>query len=106
MAGIVGAIEDDIRRQGRWNNTTMNGAHLTSLPRKMMRSMTGFLTNGRFFYIPHASLDPPTSLCKKVFLAIEEWHDRLAAKELIPDISNPIQRIVTANVFVQLILIL
>ncbi|SAM02877.1 hypothetical protein [Absidia glauca] len=30
MAGNV----DQIRRQGRWNNTTINGAYLTNLPRE------------------------------------------------------------------------
>jgi hypothetical protein len=53
----------------------MNGAYLTSLPREMMRSMAGFPTNVRSFYLAHAALDPPTSLCKRLFLAIDEWHD-------------------------------
>ncbi|SAM05382.1 hypothetical protein [Absidia glauca] len=44
MAGNVCANVDQIRRQGRWNNTTINGAHLTNLPRELMRSMTGFPT--------------------------------------------------------------
>ncbi|SAL99937.1 hypothetical protein [Absidia glauca] len=33
MASNVGANVDQIRRQGRWNNTTINGAYLTNLPR-------------------------------------------------------------------------
>ncbi|SAM01218.1 hypothetical protein [Absidia glauca] len=72
MAGIVYASEDQIRRQGRWSNTTMNGPYLTSLPREMMRSMAGFPTNGRSFYLARAVLGPPTSLCKKLFPAIDE----------------------------------
>ncbi|SAL96384.1 hypothetical protein [Absidia glauca] len=79
MAAIVGANEDQIRRQRRWNNTTMNGAYLTSLPREMMRSMAGFPTNDRSFYLVRAALDPPTSLCKKLFPAIDERHNRQAA---------------------------
>jgi hypothetical protein len=57
----------------------------------MMRAMAVFLTNGRFFYLAHAALDPPTNLCKKVFPLIDDWHDRPAVKELSPDNNNPIQ---------------
>ncbi|SAL95407.1 hypothetical protein [Absidia glauca] len=45
---------------------------LTSLPREMMRSMAGFPTNGRYLYLARAVLNPPTSLCKKLFPAIGE----------------------------------
>ncbi|SAM02957.1 hypothetical protein [Absidia glauca] len=34
MAGNVRANVDHIRRQGRWNNTTINGAYLINLPIK------------------------------------------------------------------------
>jgi hypothetical protein len=47
-------------------------AYLTSLPREMMRSMADFHTNGQFFYLARAALNPPTSLCKKLFPAIGE----------------------------------
>ncbi|SAL96514.1 hypothetical protein [Absidia glauca] len=72
MAGNVCANVDQIRRQGRWNNTTINGAYLTNLPRELMRSMADFSTYGRFFYLARAALNPPTSLCKKLFPAIDE----------------------------------
>ncbi|SAL99866.1 hypothetical protein [Absidia glauca] len=72
MAGNVCANVDQIRRQGRWNNTTINGAYLTNLPREMMQLMAGFPTYGRFFYLARAALNPPTSLCKKLFPAIGE----------------------------------
>ncbi|SAL95289.1 hypothetical protein [Absidia glauca] len=72
MAGNVRVNVDQMRRQGRWNNTTINGAYLTNLPRELVRSMAGFPTYGRFFYLARASLNPPTSLCKKLFPAIDE----------------------------------
>ncbi|SAL97942.1 hypothetical protein [Absidia glauca] len=72
MAGNVCANVNQIRRQGRWNNTTINGAYLTNFPRELVRSMAGFPTNGRFFCIARAALDLPTSLCKKLFPAIGE----------------------------------
>ncbi|SAM04244.1 hypothetical protein [Absidia glauca] len=71
-AGNVYANVDQIRRQGRWNNTTVIGAYLPNLPRELVRSMAGFPTYGRFFYIARAALNPPTSLCKKLFPAIGE----------------------------------
>jgi hypothetical protein len=84
----------------------MERAYLTSLPREMMRSMTGFPINGRSFYFARAALDLPTSLCKKLFPAIDEWHDRLAAKYLSPDNNDPIQPAVAASAFLQVIMML
>ncbi|SAL98469.1 hypothetical protein [Absidia glauca] len=102
MAGNVFASVDQIRRQGRWNNTTITGAYLTNLPRKMVGSMADLPTYGRFFYLARAALNPPTSLCKKLFLAIGERDDQLAAKELSP--GDPIQPTVAENAFVQVIM--
>ncbi|SAM07170.1 hypothetical protein [Absidia glauca] len=95
MAGNVWANVDQIRRQGRWNNTTIIGAYLTNLPRELVQSMAGFPTYGRLFYLARAALNPPTSLCKKLFPAIGEWHDRLVAKKLSP--GNHIQPTVAEN---------
>jgi hypothetical protein len=50
--------------------------------------------------------DPAISLCKKLFPAIDEWDDRLAAEELSPDNNDPIQPTVTGNAFVQVIMML
>ncbi|SAL97409.1 hypothetical protein [Absidia glauca] len=72
IAGNVCANVDQIRRQGRWNNTTINGAYLTNLPRELVRSMAVFCTYGRFFYLARAVLNRPTSLCKKLLPAIGE----------------------------------
>jgi hypothetical protein len=66
MAGIVCANEDQIWRQGRWINTTMNSVYITGLPREMKRLMAGFLTNGRSFHLSRASLGQPISLCRKL----------------------------------------
>ncbi|SAL96643.1 hypothetical protein [Absidia glauca] len=87
MAGKVCANVDQIRRQSRWNDTTINGSYLTNLPRKL---------------IARAALNPSTSLCKSLFPAIGEWHDRLAAKELSH--GDPIQSTVAENAFVQVIM--
>ncbi|SAL98815.1 hypothetical protein [Absidia glauca] len=65
--------------------------------------MAGFPTNGRSFYLARAVLNPPTSLCKKLFPAIDEWHDRLAAKEQSP--GNSIQSTVAKDAFVQVIMV-
>jgi hypothetical protein len=50
----------------------MDGACLTSLPREMIRSMAGFSSNDRSFYITRAAFEPPISLYKKLFPAIDE----------------------------------
>ncbi|SAM04131.1 hypothetical protein [Absidia glauca] len=49
---------------------------------------------------------PSIRLCMKLFPAIGEWHDRLAAKELTPDNNVPIQPTVAANAFVQVIMMI
>ncbi|SAM02366.1 hypothetical protein [Absidia glauca] len=72
MADNVCANVDQIRRQGRGNNTTINGAYLTNLPRKLVQSMAGFPTYGRFFYLARAALNPPTCFFKKLSQAIGE----------------------------------
>ncbi|SAL95613.1 hypothetical protein [Absidia glauca] len=72
MASNVCANVDQIRRQGRWNNATINGAYLTNFPRELVQPMAGFPTYGRFFYLARAALNAPTSLCKKLFPAIGE----------------------------------
>ncbi|SAM08809.1 hypothetical protein [Absidia glauca] len=102
MAGNVCANVDRIRHQGRWNNITINGAYLTNFPRELVRSMADFPTYSRFFYIARTALNLPTSLCKKLFPAIGELHDRLAAKELSP--GDPIQPTVAENAVVQVIM--
>ncbi|SAM00447.1 hypothetical protein [Absidia glauca] len=72
MAGNVCANVDQIRCQGRWNNAAINSAYLANLPRELVRSVTDFPSYGRFFYLARAALNPPTSLCKKLFPAIGE----------------------------------
>ncbi|SAL98018.1 hypothetical protein [Absidia glauca] len=84
MAGNVCANVDQIRRQGLWNNDKRRISHQ---PSKRISAI-----NGR---LPHIGL------CKKLFPAIGEWHDRLAAKELGP--GDPIQPNVAENAFVRVI---
>ncbi|SAM00933.1 hypothetical protein [Absidia glauca] len=66
--------------------------------------MAGSPTNGRSFYLARSALNLPTSPCKKSFPAIDEWQNRLVAKELSPDNNDPIQPTVAANAFVQAIM--
>ncbi|SAM07080.1 hypothetical protein [Absidia glauca] len=84
----------------------MNGAYLTSISREMMRSMTGSPPHWSIILFARAALDLPTSLCKKLFPAIGEWHDRLAEKYLSPDNNDSIQPTVAASAFVQVIMML
>jgi hypothetical protein len=76
-------------------------------PSKRNDATDGMLShNGRSFYLARTALDPPTSPCKKLFPAIDEWHDRQAAKELSPDNSDPIQPTVSTNANAQVIMML
>jgi hypothetical protein len=66
-----------------------------------MRLMAGFPANDLFFCLECAALDPPTTLCKRLFPAFDEWHDRQAAKEISPDNNDPIQPNAAAVAFIQ-----
>ncbi|SAM09200.1 hypothetical protein [Absidia glauca] len=68
----------------------MNNAYLTSLSRIDA-------INGRSLYPARVAIDAPTSLCKTLFPAIDEWHDRLGAKEPSLTSNDPIQSPVAAN---------
>ncbi|SAL99910.1 hypothetical protein [Absidia glauca] len=63
-------IKNDANADG--NSTPISGAYLTNPSRELVRSMVGFSTYGRFFYLARAALNPPTSLCRKLFPAIVE----------------------------------
>lgn len=106
MADLAGVNEDQIRRLGRWNNTTMNGAYLTGLPREVMRVMAGFTTQQGQFFLRRAILDPPEELCKKIFPELDAWNDRLTAKHLHPENEDQIEVTVAAKAFFDLMLML
>ncbi|KAG2199391.1 hypothetical protein INT47_001573 [Mucor saturninus] len=99
MADLAGVNEDQIRRLGRWNNTTMNGAYLTGLPREVMRVMAGFTVQQGQFYLPRASVDPPESLCKMIFPDLDIWYDRLTAKQANPNNGDEMEVTVAAKAF-------
>lgn len=106
MADLAGVYEDQIRRLGRWNNTTMNGAYLTGLPREAMRAMAGFTIQPGQFYIPRASLDPPEDLTKLIFPLLDEWNDRLLAKNVDKNNGDPMEVTVAAKACFQLFFML
>ncbi|SAL94857.1 hypothetical protein [Absidia glauca] len=88
-----------IKYDAEADGTTQRWRALLTQPSKRNDEINGRLPHQSsvFFYLARAALKPPTSLCKKLFPAIGEWHDRLAAKELSP--GNPIPE----NAFVQVI---
>ena len=73
VAEIAGASEAQIRRLGRWNNTTMDGCYLTALPREAMRSLAGFPPGPGAFYLPRAAVQPRDTLRKRVFPEVDRW---------------------------------
>ncbi|KAG1037368.1 hypothetical protein G6F43_012878 [Rhizopus delemar] len=79
----LGGVEDaSIRRLGRWNSDSMNGAYVTGLPREAMRSLAGFGKVKGNFYLPRANLDPCVELQKKVFPLVDEWLDKFDANAI------------------------
>ncbi|SAM01175.1 hypothetical protein [Absidia glauca] len=82
--------------------TSNKKTHISCGSSARMAEIWCFPTYGRFFYLARTALNPPASLCKKLFPAIGEWHYRLAAKELSP--GDPTQPTVAENAFVQVIM--
>ena len=82
MADLDGADESQIRRLGRWNNTTMNGAYLTSLPREVMRVLAGFPSQQGHFFLPRAAVAPPPELCAKVFPQVDYWLEKIEPSQI------------------------
>ncbi|SAM03653.1 hypothetical protein [Absidia glauca] len=56
----------------RSNKNTHINCSSSARMAELVRSMAGFPTYGRFFYLARAALNPPTSLCKKLLPAIGE----------------------------------
>lgn len=91
----LGGVEDaSIRRLGRWNSDSMNGAYVTGLPREALRSLAGFGKAKGNLYLPRSNFVPPAELQKKVFPPVDEWLDKLD--------SNVIEYNVAARGFVML----
>ncbi|KAG2208658.1 hypothetical protein INT47_007756 [Mucor saturninus] len=66
MADLAGVRQEIIRRQGPWNNSSMNGAYLTGLPRDTNYENVGWFSfnPGTFLF---AILEPPVELPQKVW---------------------------------------
>ncbi|SAL97181.1 hypothetical protein [Absidia glauca] len=88
----------------RFNKKTHINCYSSAHMAGIVCAKAGFPTNDRSFHLAHAALDPPTSLCKKLFPVIDKWHDRLAAKKRSPNNNDSIQPTVAAIAFVQVIM--
>lgn len=78
MADLQGVQESDIRRMGRWNNSSMNGAYLTGLPRGIMRALAGFPSEqGGAFFLPRDTILPSEELQAKIFPQASEWLNKI-----------------------------
>jgi hypothetical protein len=60
---LKGVDEGQTRRTGRWNSDALTNCYLTYLPRKFMRSMTGFSPSiqGNFYLLRAKTLPQPLS---------------------------------------------
>ncbi|DAZ99398.1 TPA: hypothetical protein N0F65_005300 [Lagenidium giganteum] len=63
----AGCEENQLRRAGRWNADAMNQAYLTNLPLQPLRACTGFNPTGGSYFLPRASLTPPSNCMSAIF---------------------------------------
>lgn len=76
MADLQGVDKSDIRRMERWNNSSMNSAYLTGLPRGIMRNLAGF-PQQETFHLPINAVIPSENLQSKVFPEVSMWLNRI-----------------------------
>lgn len=96
MADLQGVQESNIRRMGRWNNSSMNGAYFTSLHRGIMRSLAGFSQQGTF-HLSRDTTKPSDSPQSKVFPERSIWFNTIYE-------DNGDEHTVSAEGFLNLIL--
>jgi hypothetical protein len=73
MAEFLGADDNQIRRQGRWNNQAMENCYLTTIPREAVRGLAGFDPKRPSFSLARSSLMPSDRLLSMVFPWIDDW---------------------------------
>ena len=76
LAELLGVSEDQIRRQGWWDQDEMRGCYLNSLPREFMRVMAGHPAYMGCFEIPRASIVPPDELLSMIWPDLDMWKGR------------------------------
>jgi hypothetical protein len=76
LAELLGVSEDQIRRQGWWDQDEMRGCYLTSLPREFMRAMAGHPRFIGCFEIPRAGVAPPDELLSMIWPDLDQWKGR------------------------------
>ncbi|SAL94984.1 hypothetical protein [Absidia glauca] len=109
-AGNVCANVDHLRRQGRWNNTTINGAYPNDLPRELVQSMAGFPTLVDFFilHVPPFTHLPVSARgcswrsandmtdCRRDHDVQEDFYTRLGAHDGFPPPAIPFGNILSS----------
>jgi hypothetical protein len=82
MADLAGASHDHIRRQGRWNSSSLDSSYLINLPREILRTTAGFSPMQGSYFLKRDILQPPESLQKQIFPEADHWlHFQQTCKE-------------------------
>jgi hypothetical protein len=76
LAELLGVSEEQIRRQGWWDQDVVIGCYLNSLPREFMRVMAGHPAHMGCFEIPRANVTPPDELLSMIWPGLDQWKDR------------------------------
>ncbi|KAK4520966.1 uncharacterized protein ATC70_006850 [Mucor velutinosus] len=80
MADAFGVNESQIRRNGRWNSSSINRAYLTGLLRNLMRQLADFPKEIVYSYLPRGTLKLPEELQRVAYHELKEWVDRINSK--------------------------
>ena len=59
--------ETQIRRAGRWNTDAITKAYFNYLPRAFIRSIAGFLMEGKSYFLSRAREMLGDALCSKIW---------------------------------------
>lgn len=64
-----------ISRAGRWDTSSVANAYLTGLPRKFLRTVAGFSSQGAYF-LRRAAFCPSLLLQQQLWPWVEPWEER------------------------------
>ena len=62
---------------GGWSTSAGEGCYGNGLSLPSMRTMAGFPSNEKVFYLPRAVIKPPEELLQRVFPFLDDWYYRL-----------------------------
>lgn len=81
MASMAGVPEEEVRRQGRWNQDVLTNCYINVLPRQFIRAMAGFEKDS-LYHLPRAMEEPCQALKDMVFPWVDDWKAKIKNGEV------------------------